>query len=55
MKAAADLDCAKDTLVVTEAGDGVYQVKGCDQTQRYVYKEEASAWLRESDAGGTVK
>lgn len=55
MKAAADFDCDKDTLVVNDVGKGVHEVKGCEQTQRYVYKEEARVWLRESDAGGTVK
>lgn len=54
MKAAADLDCDKSTLTVTDAGNGVYEVKGCGQSRRYVYKEEAKAWLREPDAGGEV-
>lgn len=54
MKAASEFDCDKDSLVVTDAGSGVYEVSGCGQEQRYVYREDAKAWLRESDAGGKV-
>ena len=54
IRAAADFDCARDTLAVTEAKPGVYTVKGCEQQGNYVYDEKAKAWLRESEAGGKV-
>lgn len=53
-RAANDLDCAPDKLVVTEAG-GVHRVAGCDKQESYVFSDEAKAWLRESESGGAVK
>ena len=54
-RAANDLDCAPDKLVVTEAGGGVHRVSGCDKQESYVFSDEAKAWLRESESGGAVK
>ena len=53
-RASADLDCAPDRLTVTDAGGKVYRVAGCDHEERYVFSDEAKAWLRESEAGGRV-
>jgi hypothetical protein len=52
-RAAADFDCAPETLTVVER-DGVHRVAGCGQSDGYIYVSEAKAWLPESEAGGRV-
>lgn len=53
-RAVSDFQCDTEKLTVTEAGGGVYRVAGCDQSESYVYSNEAKAWLRESESGGKV-
>ena len=53
-RAAADFQCNSDQLTVREMKSDVYEVSGCGSKETYVYNDEARAWLKESESGGTV-
>lgn len=52
-RAAFELRCPEEQLVLTDLGDSTVGVAGCGQSTVYVHDQQAGTWL--NDGGGVRK